>query len=291
MSNTIYINDFKHIKKTKKMLESLWKNSSNPSKSPVVSIVNSLGRFSFSTDSVSNMPSSKKLAEYFKQKPVMSRVGSSPGEILEKDVLDKILNLKPTSESSKEIIHTYCRLGYAVINPPEKFNLPNMLINTCQIDKKSFFGAEDRIVFHLWRETEEGFRYVPVAAIGDNPKSLKILDMLEYRNTPSVKNFHLVDKKVIQFQLYGNVFLATWTIPISIVPGKLTLPPGTVILETYGPVKSKKILLRYSLGEESEVYYNAFDSFVTFMSGSSRYIGSGTDGFFMRDAYVGITIP
>jgi len=284
---TFYTNNGEYVRKTTSMLEYVWKNSSNPSKSPVASIVNSLGKFSFSTDLVSNKPSSKKLAEYFKQKPAISRSESEPGEILEKDVLDKILN----PDSSKEIIKAYCRLGYAVINPPEKFNLPNMLIHTIQIDKKSSFGAEDRIVFHLWRETEEGFRYVPVAIIGDNPKSLKTLNTLEYRNTPAVKNFHLVDKKVIQFQLYGNVFLATWTIPIPLVPGKLTLLPGTIVLETYGPVKPKKILQRYPLGEESEVYCNAFDSFVTFMYGSSRYTGSGTDGFFLRDAYVGMTIP
>jgi hypothetical protein len=276
---------------TKSILECVWKNSSNPSKSPVASIVNSLGKFSFSTDSVSNKPSSKKLAEYFRQKPAISRSESAPGEILEKDVLDKILNPKHTLDSSKEIIEAYCRLGYAVINPPEKFNLPNMLIHTIQIDEKSSFGAEDRIVFHLWRETEEGFRYVPVAIIGDNPKSLKILNTLEYRNTPAVKNFHLVGKKVIQYHFYGNVFLATWTIPIPLVPGELTLPPGTIILETYGLVKPKKILQRYPLGEESEVYCNAFDTFVTFMYGSSRYTGAGTDGFFLRDAYVGMTIP
>ncbi|MBN1969070.1 MAG: hypothetical protein JW870_06860 [Candidatus Delongbacteria bacterium] len=291
ISNTVYTNDLKHIKNSKMMLESLWKNSSTPSKSPVASMVNSLDKFSFSTDSVSNKPSSKKLAKYFQQKPAISRSESAPGEIFEKDVLDKILSPKKPSDSSKEIIHTYCRLGYAVINPPEKFNLPNMLINTIQIDKKSFFGAEDRIVFHLWKETEKGFRYVPVAIIGDNPQSLKILNKGEYHNTPAVKNFHLVDKKVIQFQLYGNIFLATWTIPIPLIPGKLTLSPGTIILETYGSVKPKKTLARYPLGQEYEMYCNGFDSFVTFMYDSSRYTGSGTDGFFLRDAYVGITIP
>ncbi|MEJ2242547.1 MAG: hypothetical protein P8Y18_10470, partial [Candidatus Bathyarchaeota archaeon] len=291
ISNTSYTNDSKHIKNTKKMLESLWKNSSNPSKSPMATMINSLDKFSFSTDSVSNNPSSKKLAKYFKQKPAISRIESAPGELFEKDVLDKILNLNPTSDCSKEIIHTYCRLGYAVINPPEKFNLPKMLIHTLQIDKKSSFGAEDRIVFYLWRETEEGFRYVPVAIIGDNPESLKILNTGEYRNTPAVKNFHLVDKKVIQFQLYGNIFLATWTIPVPLIPEKITLPPSTIIFETYGPVKPKKTLARYPLGQEYEMYCNGFDSFVTFMYDSSRYTGSGTDAFFIRDACIRITLP
>jgi hypothetical protein len=74
-------------------------------------------------------------------------------------------------------------------------------------------------------------------------------------------------------------------IPIRLTE-KLILPPGTIILESYGEIKTKKVLLKYPTGTEYNIFYNAFDSFVTFMHESSKYTGPGTDGLFLRDAFI-----
>ena len=287
--NTFYTNDPEHIMKTRNMLENIWYNSTNPSNVPLDSVINPLDSFAIQSKSVSNDPSSEIIYDYLISKPVIER--TVPSEVTEKEVISKILNQDQSSDSSKRSIKCYCKMGYAAINPPDHFNLPKLLISITQIDKKSSFGAEDRIVIHLWKETMDGSKYVPVAIIGDNPNfPVELLTKGQYRNTPAAKNFHLVKREEIQFQLYENTFLASWILPIRL-SDKFTLPPGTIILEGYGEIKTKRVLLQYPAGTKYNIFYNAFDSFVTFLHKSSKYTGPGTDGLFLRDAFIEMFPP
>ena len=167
-----------------------------------------------------------------------------------------------------------------------------MLLEITQIDKKSTFGEEDRITFHIWKRTPKGFKYVPTAIIGDNPNfPTKLLNKGQYRNTPAAKNYILVDRDEIQFQHYGNTFLANWQRPIPLVLDKLILSPATIVFKTYGDIRSHHLILDYPSGAKYEVYYNAIDSFLTFIYNSSQYMGSGVDGLFLRDAYIEMNFP
>ena len=106
----------------------------------------------------------------------------------------------------------------------------------------------------------------------------------QYSNTPAAKNFCLVDSDEILFQFHGNTFLASWTKPVRLSE-HLSLPPGTIIFETYGKVRTKKVSLSYPTGTKYEIEYNCFDSFVNYMYKSIKYTGSGTDALFFRDVY------
>ena len=284
---TFYTNNGENVRKTKSMLEYIWKNSTSPSITPIASIVDSLDSFSLS--SKSSEYSSEVITDLLRSKPCER---STSGKITEKEVLEKIFHLNSSSNTSKNVVECYTRIGYAAINPPEHFNLPRIIVETSQVDKKSSFGAEDRMTFYLWQKTQQGYNYVPVAIISNSESfPVDLLSTGELRNTPAEKNVYVLKKEEIHFQYYGNVFLASWTKPVPLVPGKLVLSPGTLIFETYGEVKPKKVILRYPLGAVYEVYFNAFDAFVTFLYESSRYVGSGTDGLFLRDAYLEISVP
>ena len=290
--NAFYTNDPEHVIKTKKMLENIWHNSSDPSLSPLESAVDGVHPFVISPNRESDKPSSKIICDFMKTYPFTEI--SAPGEITEKEVINKILksNQGHYADSSTQVIKCYSKSGFAALNPPDQFNLPKILIGPTQIDKKSSFGAEDRIVFYLWQKTNDGFNYVPVAIIGDNPNfPLETLRKGQYRNTPAEKNFHLVERENIQFQVYGNTLLASWTKPVPLIPGKFVLSPGTIILESYGKARSSRASARYPWGAKYEWYSNRFDAFVTFMQESSKYTGSGTDGLFFRDVYMQVSFP
>jgi sugar-specific transcriptional regulator TrmB len=287
INHTFYTNNGEYVRKTKSMLEYIWKNSTSPSITPIVSIVDSLDSFSLIPKSCSGY-SSKVITDWLKSKSCER----STRELTEKEVLEKIFHLNRSSNPSKNVVECYTRFGYAAINPPEHFNLPKIIVETAQVDKKSTFGAEDRMTFYLWQKTQQGYNYVPVAIISNSESfPVDLLSTGELRNTPAEKNVYVLKKGEIHFQYYGNVFLASWTKPVPLVPGKLVLSPGTLIFETYGEVKPAKVVLRYPLGAVYEVYFNAFDAFVTFLYESSRYVGSGTDGLFLRDAYLEISVP
>jgi sugar-specific transcriptional regulator TrmB len=287
-----YTNDPEHVIKTKNMLENIWDNSSDPPTSPIESTVDRVHSFFISPNKEPSKPSSEIICDFMKTWPFIEI--SALGEITEKEVINKILkpNQGHSTVSSTKVIKCYSKSGFAALNPPDHFNLPKILIGPTQIDKKSSFGAEDRIVFYLWQKTKDGFNFVPVAIIGDNPNfPVETLKKGQYRNTPAEKNFYLFKREDIQFQIYGNTFLASWTKPVPLIPGKFVLSPGTIILESYGKARSARASARYPSGAKYEWYSNRFDAFVTFMQESSKYTGSGTDGLVFRDVYMQVSFP
>ena len=215
-----------------------------------------------------------------------------PGTITEEDVLNKIIHGKRyiVKDPSKDIHRTYGSCAYAVIHPPDKFNLPDMLIEAHKRDKKSSYGEGDDITFYLWLDTLKGHTFVPVTTILDNPNvphpSGEDLD-----NVPVVPNFHLVKKEELHVLVQGNTMFAGWTVPIQLFPPQYVLPPACLLIEGYGDVRASEFTLVSPSGFRTVREDNAFDAFVTFIHQESKYCGPGTDGVFIRDSISTIFPP
>ena len=59
------------------------------------------------------------LSNYLKSQPVISR--TSPGEVTEKEVVAKIIELRKSEGYNGKVVKCYCRIGYAAINPSYNF--------------------------------------------------------------------------------------------------------------------------------------------------------------------------
>ncbi len=214
-----------------------------------------------------------------------------PGTITEKDVVDKILHAQKTlaKDPLKSISRGYGSNALAVIHPPDKFNLPDMMIAAYHVDKQSSFGEEDTVIVHFWLETPMGHAYVPVAVAGDSLKGQDIWRAV-YAATPAGRNIQLFKKNEIQVMVHGNTLFAGWTVPIKLFPPQYTLPPACMLIEGYGDVKTVGFTTVGPSGFKVETEQNYFDAFVTFIHPASRYSGPGTDGVLVRD-FVTTNIP
>lgn len=214
-----------------------------------------------------------------------------PGTITEEDVLNKIIHGKRyiVKDPSKDIHRTYGSCAFAVIHPPDKFNLPNMLIEAHKRDKKSSYREGEDITFHLWLDTSKGHTFVPVTTILDNP-NVPPPSGEDLASTPVVPNFQLVKKEELQVLVHGNTMFAGWTVPIRLYPPHCVLPPACLLIEGYGDVRTEDFTLVTPSGFRTTFEDNAFDAFVTFIHQKSKYSGPGTDGVFIRDL-ISTTIP
>ena len=77
--------------------------------------------------------------------------------------------------------------------------------------------------------------------------------------------------------------------PISLLPSKYILPPACMLFEGYGNVKTEAYTVIQPTGGKFTAKQNGFDAFVTFMHPISKYSGTGTDGFLVRDFVMEIT--
>ena len=175
----------------------------------------------------------------------------------------------------------YATSAVAIIHPPEKFNLPDMLIRINQIDKRSRFGEEDTLSVYLWLETPEGHAFCPAGDIGDNSVGVTRRKESTFRYSPAKENCRLVKKDEIQIRVYGNSLFCGWAVPIQLYPFKYVLPPACLMVEGYGKVKTRAYSIISSTGFNFLVEKNYFDAFVTFMHPNSKYSGPGTDGAFL----------
>ena len=289
LENTFYTNDQLRIEKTENMLKNIWKNSSAPSGITIQSVFN----HPTSPNNTESLESNNYQFKFHRDVSNSDIYNEMPlGKITEQDVINKIISTKrnPITDTPPKNIVTCCSIGFALIHPPSFFNLPDTLIGALHIDKKSTFGAEDALMIHFKLNTPEGFKYVPMAILGDNPKAKKVWTT-QTRGTPAEKNYHLMEKDQIQIQVYGNTLFAEWTEPITIVPGKYILPPSAILLEAYGKIRTHS----YSTVSPSKIRnnwaMNNFEAFVTFTHKESKYTGPGTDGLFIRDAYIELIMP
>jgi hypothetical protein len=150
-------------------------------------------------------------------------------------------------------------------------------------------GAEDALQIFIWQKTPGGYGYVSVAFVGDNQK---VLDYQKEILAGIVKNenFQLVNKDELQISVHGTTLFCGWTIEIPLSK-RYCLPPGSILLEGYGDVKTNTLEMQYPSGYKLWNAYNGFEAFVTYFHPSLKYSGPGTDGFILRDSVMEIYPP
>jgi sugar-specific transcriptional regulator TrmB len=274
---TFYTNDFEYIEKTRNMLMDIWKNSVAPSAITAEYILTAQNK---------EPPEKSQKYKYVDKRFDEFRDETLETRITQQDVINKILNYKRSPRKSKtdKPVVMCTNHAAAIIRSHKNFNLPDTVIEAYKIDERSSFGAEDGLVVYLWLNTPIGYRYVPVAAIQDNPRSSyhwkKIL-----AGTPAGENCHLVKKEELQMQLHGSTFFVGWTKPIPLLPNQKPLPPAAIIFEATEKLRTIAFSTRSLSGMVAKNEANCFDAFLTFIHEKVKYQGPATDGIFSRELY------
>ena len=194
----------------------------------------------------------------------------------------------PTLNFSGGITRTYGHVGHAIIHPPSKLNLPELLFVFIHVEKYSRFGAEDVLQIFVGQKTPSGYGYLPMIFMGDNPEAL------DFQKTALAglwhKEFQLVEKDDIQVHMHGNNLFCGWTMDIPLTQ-KYSLPPGSILLEGFDDVKPNLLEIRYPSGYRLWNVYNGLEAFVTYFHPASKYSGPGTDGLIFRDAVIEMHPP
>jgi HTH-type transcriptional regulator, sugar sensing transcriptional regulator len=281
-----YLNSDDYVRKMLNTLEDMWAKAQEPSSVTLESITGPYGYNIFPFPKEIELSAEKRTSIQFKILDI-----KPPGSITEQDILAKIITGKKHRITKSNPVNVmYASAGSAVIHPPEYFNLPRMLVNVNHIEKRSSLGEADVLEIHLWLNTPQGYSFVPMGGLGDNPKGVLHRKSM-FAGTPFEKNYQLVSKDKLQVRVYGNTLFAGWATPIKLDPWKHVLPPGCIIFEGYGKVKSSSITVLNPSGVKIDREQNWFDAFVTFMHPSSKYSGPGTDGLFARDLITTMTPP
>jgi sugar-specific transcriptional regulator TrmB len=271
--------DTEYVSKMRSTLNDLWNNAQSPS-AVTLETVTDLTLFP--------MPKGEG----------MKRTGLSvtdlrpPGEVIEQDIISKINTARrfPVQDSTKDVNVLYGSAASAIVHPPPHFNLPDLLFLVNHIEKQSSFGEGDALEVHILLDSPKGPVYVAAGGLGDNPKGVAYRKVM-YSGMPFEKNYRLVKKDKLQVRVYGNNLFVGWTVPITLLPPKYVLPPGCLIFEGHGPVKSQALTTVNQAGYIAEVEQNLLEAFVTFMHPQSKYSGPGTDGAFFRDFIYKISPP
>ncbi|MEJ2281083.1 MAG: hypothetical protein P8X97_04100 [Candidatus Bathyarchaeota archaeon] len=210
--------------------------------------------------------------------------------LTEKEVLNQIKQYNKNLSKSKihsnkwsDTLYFTGSRAFAVINPLNNLRLPDFIIAVFKNEKTSAFGLENNIRIFIKPE-RKGAPYQLLAAVVDNPVAVEYRSSL-FEGMPASNNIILVERNKLTIELYGNTLFAGWTIPIPLTPTKYIIPPACILFEGYGKVNSGRFNFLYPSGRNQEVYYNNLKAFVTFFHPSSKYIGSGIDGFIDREAF------
>ncbi len=281
VDNAFYSDDPEWIETVRTALLNIWTSAQPPSTKTLESIIGTYGSplFPMPKDDLR----SKLIYKVVDFKP--------PGTIKEKDLLNKIIHAKKIipKDPFKDVSAAYGSHALGIIHLPDKFNLPDMMIQAYRHDKQSSFGAGETIIVYLWLETPQGYAYVPVAIADDNPKG-RTAWLLITKGTPAEKNIHTLKKDQIQVQIHGNTLFAGWTVPIPLFPEKYVLPPACVLFEGYGESRTVGYTLMLPNGVKCKMEDVSFDAFVTFIHPATKYSAPGTDGVLIRD-FMSTNIP
>lgn len=287
--NTFYTSDVEYVEKTKSMLNDIWRNALAPSaitldsiiKPPMPAVV------PFSEDEyVLSRPDSP-------YKKISHGVEEKTGILSEKDILNKIINAKkyPAKNWPKDIMRFYGSAAISIIHPPSDFNLPDMMIWLMHYNKQSSSGAEDLLMVYLWLETPQGYAYVPVVLVTDNPTAVESWKAI-FAGTPAGQNCRLVRKSEFQVQVHSDIVFAAWTVSIPLLLPSHALPPSCILFERYSKIKPG-IRWEYGLpsGVKVSIDANGFEAFVTFFHPLTKYSGAGTDAIVGRDVITTLHPP
>ena len=274
-NHMILVEDINYINRLKMAIDETWRSAQPPSSVTIESVINPPAP-------VSDLSEHKlRHGEYLKSVLKFNEI--TFGTITERDVINKIINAKRViaRDSTRDINIEYGSSAVAIIHPPGSFNLPDMMISVWHADKQSSFGAEDWMMVSLWLKTAEGYRYVPVAHVSDNP------DAVEFRKgvaafTPAGQNSQLVTEDQFQVRVQGNTLFAGWTMPIKLYQDYV-LPPSCILFEGYGKVMTGITKTKALSGRTQVQEFNRLEAFVTYFHPTSKYSAPGTDGLFNRE--------
>ncbi len=269
------VDDANYVNKLRIAIDEIWRNAQPPSSVTIESVINPCAP-------VPNL-SEHKLPHSELLKSVTKINEMTFGTITERDVINKIINAKRiiAKDPRRDINIEYGSSAVAIIHPPVFLSLPDLIISVWHADKQSSFGAEDWLMVSLWLETTEGYRYVPVAHVSDNPEAV------EFRKgvaafTPAGQNSQLLTKDQFQVRVQGNTLFAGWTVPIKLYQNYI-LPPSCILFESYGKVLTGVTKTRALSGRTQVQEFNRLEAFVTYFHPASKYSAPGTDGLFSRE--------
>jgi sugar-specific transcriptional regulator TrmB len=275
--NTFYSNDPEYIEKTKTMLDELWRNARILSSVTLKSIIipPELGAFGGEKP----YDSFRKTVGYIKE-PVI-------GVVTEKDILEKMGKIRIVSAEDplKDTTMMYGYGAQALINPPEHFDLPKMIIMVFHCNEPSTFGVENWLIVQAEISTPKGKAFFPVTIVGDNPLATDWRRKI-HAGTLLEKNLRLVNEDELQVKGHGNILFAGWTIPIPLHPIPKVLPPSSILFEGYGKIQTGVINTMASATRIQISQLNYFEAFVNYFHTSSKYSGPGTDGLIFRDMII-----
>ena len=282
--SSFFTGDCEYLEKTKSILNSVWKNAHQ---FPAARLEASL--------KASAKPEDKPPYGAFLKSEYWKALGHleelEEGTVTEKDIVSRMINAKRIiMKNPQDSVVQYGSYARTVIHPPSYFSLPDMIIFAFHCNKQSSFGAEDYIFVYLWLETPNGYAYVPVAHVTDNPKVIKWRKLV-LAKTPAEQNVVLVKKDQLQVRVQGNSLFAGWTVPIRLYPSEYSLPPCCILFEGYGELKTRKEITSLPSGRTQAWEYNCFEAFVTFFHPSSKYSGPGTEGLFCRELILTGNLP
>ena len=200
---------------------------------------------------------------------------------------------KPSQAKTKDLsnkLELYSNTATAIIYPPKKIGIPDLLIMVDCMQERSTYGKGNSMMVYLKVKLPEGHFFIPAGGIGDNPQDVELRKKLQFSTNDARKNFRLVKKDQMQVRVQNDSFLASWAVPITLNPN-FTLPPAYLLLEGYGDTKKGTNTVLTPTGftlELESIYSNAF---VTFIHPASRYSGPGTDGIFFKEVKALTTPP
>ena len=115
--------------------------------------------------------------------------------------------------------------------------------------------------------------------------TIKQLDIRQsvFAGFPAEKNILVYNKDEIQIRVKGKTLFAVWTKPIPLFPTEYILPPSCLLFEGYGKINSGMCTNVVRSGRRQEIWYNYYNAFVTYFHPKSKYVGSGTEGYFERE--------
>lgn len=284
---TLYSNDLDYVQKTNKMLYDLWKNSIIPKSSTVESIIKKNATSEDGIKKLNNYKFVDRVITISELNNITDKI-----KIREQDVRDKILAYKVSSRRNSNIVTACGSTGHALIPSHKNFDYPKLLISAYKLDKESTFGAEEALIVYLWVKTSKGYKYVPVAIVGNNPKASDAwLARFKDDSLHSVNNYNLFKRNELQIQIHGKTFFVGWTKPIALLCNYEPIPPSALILEGTGKIMPKTFDILQHNGIRDLHKFNYYDAYITFLHQETKYQGPSTEGLLAKDMYIETTFP
>lgn len=277
--NVFYTTDFDYIAKTTDLLHDLWRKTRTVSSQNARAIIEPQKTVTARTDS--NTPVSLNKTRLVLNKKYLLQSKLSKKIVLEKIEKEKTLSKKHPNTKWYETVRLFGSRAFAVIRPPDYFNLPDMVIGVIHNTEESSFGVENSVFFMSLIETPNGFSYVPVTVIQDRDNFQSVATKkANLKGSPASENIIVFKNNELQVQIKGKTLFAGWTKPVPLGLLGTTLPPCCILFEGYGDSQPRAFNSCFPSGRKHEIWYLTGDSFVSFYHPQEKFIGSGAEAIF-----------